>query len=92
MLSHRNLTVNALHRIGPFEWQPDDVFLHAAPMFHLADGAMTFATATLGAHNCFLPAFESEATLRAIEERKVTRALLVPTMINMLVNHPGAEH
>jgi len=91
MLSHRNLTVNALQVIGPFEWQPDDVFLHAAPMFHLADGVMTFATATLGARNCFLPAFEPEATLRAIEERKVTRALLVPTMINMLVNHPGVE-
>ena len=60
-------------------------------MFHLADGVMTFAAATLGAHNCFVPAFEPEATLRAIAERKVTRALLVPTMINMLVNHPGVE-
>jgi long-chain acyl-CoA synthetase len=91
MLSHHNLTSNALHTLAPIGWRQDDVFLHAAPMFHLADGALTFCVATLAGTNCFIEAFEPAATLRAIQEHRVTQALLVPTMINLLVNHPGVR-
>ena len=89
MLSHRNLTLNALHMLGVLDWHREDVFLHAAPMFHLADGAVTFCTSTLGATNCFIEAFEPVATLEAIQKYRVTAGVLVPTMINMIVNHPN---
>jgi long-chain acyl-CoA synthetase len=91
MLSHHNLISNALHMLTPLDWRQNDVFLHSAPMFHLADGTLTFCSATLAASNCFIEAFDPEATLRAIQEHRVTQALLVPTMINMLVSHPEAQ-
>jgi len=88
MLSHRNLTLNSLHMLALVDWHCDDVVLHAAPMFHLADGAVSFCSATLAANNCFIEAFDPTATLAAIEKYRVGAVLLVPTMVNMLVNHP----
>ena len=39
MLSHRNLVANAFHIAVAFGYASDDTYLHAAPMFHLADGS-----------------------------------------------------
>ncbi|MBW2723208.1 MAG: long-chain-fatty-acid--CoA ligase, partial [Deltaproteobacteria bacterium] len=91
MLSHRNLCLNSLHMLSVMDWQREEVILHAAPMFHLADGAISFCGATLAASNCFIEAFEPSATLAAIEKYRASAALLVPTMINLLVNHPKIE-
>ncbi len=92
MLSHRNLTSNALHMLARGGWQQDDVFLHSAPMFHLADGALTFCVETLAGTNCFIRAFDPIATLSAVQQYRVTHALLVPTMVNMMVSHPEARN
>ena len=91
MLSHHNLISNALHVLAPLGWRQDDVFLHAAPMFHLADGVLTFCAAALAGSNCFIETFEPAAMLRAIERHRVTRALLVPTMVILLVAHPESR-
>jgi long-chain acyl-CoA synthetase len=42
----------------------------------------------VGGSHVSVKAFEPLAVLKSIEKYKVTCALLVPTMINMLVNHP----
>ena len=42
----------------------------------------------MAAPNSFLPSFEPEETLRLIQDHKANFLILVPTMINMLVNHP----
>jgi long-chain acyl-CoA synthetase len=57
-------------------------------MFHLADGAANFAITLAGGSHVSVKAFEPLAVLKTIEKYKVTCALLVPTMINMLINHP----
>ena len=88
MLSHRNLTANALHMLSDMEFGKGEKILHAAPMFHLADGALSIAAATAAAASCFIPSFTPEATLAAIERHGVTRTVLVPTMVNMLLHHP----
>jgi len=88
MLSHRNLLLNAL-QFGPVAgFHRDSTYLHAAPMFHLANGAATFATVSAAGSSTVIAAFEPVAAMRAIQERKVSTALLVPTMVNMVVNHP----
>jgi len=88
MLSHDNLLSNALGMIPGLNVTPEDIYLHAAPMFHLADCASTFATTLLGGTHCFIDKFDPEETLKAIVENKITNGLLVPTMINMIINHP----
>jgi len=89
MLSHRNLAVNVLQTLPYIGIEHDDVLLHAAPMFHIADGFFCLIGATLGCINVIVPGFEPELVLRTMQEKEVTAALLVPTMINMTVNYPG---
>jgi long-chain acyl-CoA synthetase len=90
MLTHANLVQNAKHVLVAFQYRDDERYLHAGPMFHLADGASTYAVTWIGATHVIVPAFEAELVARTIENERVTTAMLVPTMINMLVNHPTA--
>jgi long-chain acyl-CoA synthetase len=91
MLTHRNVCANATHWCVLTGIDPERVFLHAAPMFHLADAGFVHSQVMMGAAHCFLAAFEPEAFLKAVEQRRVTDTVLVPTMINMLINHPAVE-
>ena len=88
MLSHRNLLLNALQMGGEAGFGVTAHYLHAAPMFHLANGAATFAITLMAGASTIIPGFEPVATLRSIQDYKIDVALLVPTMINMTVNHP----
>jgi len=88
MLSHRNLTYNVLQARPFIDVDADDVFLHAAPMFHLADGFFIMLGTTMGCTHVVVPAFEPALVLQTIQNEKIKTALLVPTMINMVVNHP----
>jgi len=93
MLTHRNLVHNAKHALISLGYTEDDTYLHAAPMFHLADGASTYALTWVGGRHVIQQAFEPGGWLRLVAQEKVTRALLVPTMITMVLNHPEiGEH
>ncbi|HYM04429.1 MAG TPA: long-chain fatty acid--CoA ligase [Stellaceae bacterium] len=88
MLPHRGLWASAAALVGSVAIRHDSIYLHAAPMFHLADGAMTMATLLAGSSHVMIPAFNPEHVLAAIERHRVSHILLVPTMINMVVSHP----
>jgi long-chain acyl-CoA synthetase len=89
MLTHRNIYSNAVHSLmPPSRLMMEGKWLHSAPMFHLADCGAIPALTLCGTTHCFLPSFDPEATLRAIERYRITNLVLVPTMINMVVNHP----
>jgi long-chain acyl-CoA synthetase len=85
MLSHRNLVMNAANVVPAFGYDADSIYLHAGPMFHLADGASTLAVTVVGGVHVFVPTFDPTDFLATAEREKVTHTLLVPTMINLLV-------
>ena len=88
MLSHRNLVSNARNGQAIAHVQSEPCYLHAAPMFHLADvSALNWMLLGVGAH-AFIRGFTPEAVARAIEKFRVTDVLLVPTMIQMFVDQP----
>jgi acyl-CoA synthetase (AMP-forming)/AMP-acid ligase II len=88
MLSHRNLCVSWLGSAASgYMGRPGARMLHAAPMFHLADLAFWGVTVLLGGSHVILPAFDPVAVATAIEDYQVTDVLLVPTMIQMMVDH-----
>jgi len=87
MLSHGNLYANAAY-ILLTDFPQSSVYLHAAPMFHLADIASVYLCVMRGTAHSFIKAFEPEECLKAIERYKVTSITLVPTMISLIVNHP----
>jgi len=89
ILTHRNLTANALHMGLHARIAPVDRYLHAAPQFHLADGALAYALTWAGGTHVFIPAFDPAATIAALANERCTMVLLVPTMISMVLAHGG---
>lgn len=89
MLSHRNVVTSASNKIILGGFQRDDVWLHAAPMFHQADSWACFTFTALGARHVFLPRFDVDAAVASIERYGVTGFQLVPTMILMMLEVPG---
>jgi long-chain acyl-CoA synthetase len=87
MLSHGNLMVNSLNSLGEGLFQSSAIYLHAAPMFHLANGAAMYSLLLSGGSNVIIPTFTPEAVMSAVQNERVTDVLLVPTMIQMLVDH-----
>lgn len=86
MLTHGNLVHNAMNVITAMGYDRDAVYLHAGPMFHLADMASTFAVTMVAATHCAVPRFDVEEVLQAMQGSRVTHTLLVPTMVNLLVS------
>jgi long-chain acyl-CoA synthetase len=88
MLTHRNLVSNAAMIIPAVGYRYDSVYVHAGPMFHLADGASTFAITMVAGTHVFIPRFDPADMLGEIQRHRVTNALLVPTMINATASFP----
>ena len=86
VLSQLNFLSQASAMQSSLELRSDSVYLHATPLFHLADcgigHAVTFAA---GAHS-FLAQFEADACLRKIRQDGVTEINLVPTMLATLLD------
>ena len=91
MLTHTNLWSSAIALTSIINLQEDHRVLHAAPMFHLADGAMTQGGMLAGATHVFIPMFTPTGTVKAISDKKATHALLVPVMIQMVINDPSIK-
>jgi acyl-CoA synthetase (AMP-forming)/AMP-acid ligase II len=85
LIPHRALWFNGLSLAKLIETSEETKYLHAAPMFHLADGAASLATTAVGGTHVIIPMFTPDGVLTAIGANKITHSLLVPTMIGMLV-------
>ena len=92
MLSQRAIVSNAQHAILTFGFSESDTWLHVAPMFHLADAWACYAVTMAGGVHIFIPGFAPQAALEAIQDHKVTKTIMVPTMINFVVNFAGAKN
>jgi long-chain acyl-CoA synthetase len=88
MLTHTNLVANAMNAVAGMGFTGDTAYIHSGAMFHLADGASTFGVTLSGGRHAFVPRFEPAEVLETIAAARITHAQFVPTMINMLVNHP----
>lgn len=88
MLSHTNLVANAMNVIVAVGYSRDTVYLHAPPMFHLADGCSSFGVTMQGGRHVFTSRFDPAGFLALVARERVTDATLVPTMLNMVLSHP----
>ena len=89
MLSHANIVANATNMLTEVSFNPDSVYMHAAPMFHLADCSATFSLTMSGGTHTFVARFDPVAVLQAIQTLRITNSILVPAMIGMIVNAPA---
>ena len=88
MLSHKNVCIHALSAIAELRLGDHDNWIHAAPLFHLADAWATFAITWVGGKHVLVADFDPPLVLSTIQKEKITITNMVPTMLNMLVNDP----
>ena len=88
MLSHKNVCTHALGTIAEIHLTDRDRWIHVAPLFHLADAWATWALTWVGGTHVLVREFDARVVLETMEREKVTLTNLIPTMLNMMVNHP----
>jgi long-chain acyl-CoA synthetase len=66
-------------------------YLHAAPIFHIADFPSMFAAPAFGASQITIPKFSAQTFSETVEREHVTHTVLVPTMINLLTQFVEAR-
>lgn len=83
-LTHSNIFSN-IHNLNYWlEYRERAVFLHASPIFHIADFPAMFAAPVFGAAQMALPRFDPASFCDAVQAGGVTHTVLVPSMINAL--------
>ena len=87
VVSHRNLENNVFTQALADRSRNTDMNLTATPLYHM--GALFMATTYtyLGCTNVVLAQFDPEQVLGTIERERITVCLLVPTMLNLLLNY-----
>lgn len=87
MLSHDNLLSNARTLVETWRFGPEDVLLHALPIFH-THGLFVACNVSLlaGATMIFQPGFDLDAILRALPQASVLMG--VPTFYTRLLDDP----
>lgn len=85
MLSHANLASNAQVLHDYWHWQPDDVLLHALPIFHVHGLFVALHCALLGGSRViFLPRFDADAMIANLPQATVMMG--VPTFYTRLLD------
>lgn len=91
MLSHRNLYVSSAAMAHAAPFPSDGVILHSAPLFHLGGLSSWIAAGQVGMTQVSVPVFDPLHVLRSVVEHQITHLMLVPTMIQLLLDHPDAD-
>ncbi|OGA02220.1 MAG: hypothetical protein A3H35_14635 [Betaproteobacteria bacterium RIFCSPLOWO2_02_FULL_62_17] len=86
-LTHRNMIASAFDSIIALELGHNDIWLHAAPMFHLVDAWSIWSMPLLGATQVMVH-FTPENMMEVVQKTKPTGVGVPPTLINMMANHP----
>jgi acyl-CoA synthetase (AMP-forming)/AMP-acid ligase II len=91
-LSHQGLGYMRLceHLEPALQWYPDDVMLMVMPNFHLVGTGLSVQALYNGSTVSILPVLDPGRTLQIIERDRPTLCALVPTAIQMLLDHPDA--
>jgi acyl-CoA synthetase (AMP-forming)/AMP-acid ligase II len=88
-LTHANIFSNVHDLNYWLTYREKAVFLHASPMFHIADFPAMFAAPVFGAAQMTLERFDALSFCACVQTRGVTHAVLVPSMINTLCQFEG---
>ena len=91
MVTHANILADIHHFNYWMRYTEGAVYLHAAPLFHIADFPAMFAAPAFGASQVTIPKFSPQTFCETVERERVSHTVLVPTMINLLTQFPEAR-
>src|SRR5713226_2701951 len=91
MVTHGNILADVHNLNYWMRYTEGGVYLHAAPIFHIADFPSMFAAPAFGARQITIPKFSAQTFCETVQRERVTHTVLVPTMINLLTQFPDAK-
>src|SRR6201984_251920 len=91
MVTHGNILADVHNFNYWMRYTEGGIYLHAAPIFHIADFPSMFAAPAFGASQITIPKFSPQTFCETVEREHVTHTVLVPTMINLLTQFPDAR-
>jgi long-chain acyl-CoA synthetase len=91
VLTHANILANVDHVNYWMAYKEGGVYLHAAPIFHIADFPFMFASPAFGACQVTIPKFSPQSFCETVERERVSHTVLVPTMISLLNEFPDLK-
>jgi acyl-CoA synthetase (AMP-forming)/AMP-acid ligase II len=90
MLSHRNMISGALSLAQVCEVDYTDIIGHVAPLTH-GSNFLSHVAWFYGSTQVVYDNFEPEAFLNYLSEDRVSILFLVPTMVNLMIQHPNFD-
>jgi len=91
MVTHGNILADVHNFNYWMRYTEGGIYMHAAPIFHIADFPSMFAAPAFGASQIAIPKFSAQTFCETVEREHVTHSVLVPTMINLLTQFPDAR-
>jgi long-chain acyl-CoA synthetase len=90
MVTHGNILADVHNFNYWMRYTEGGIYLHAAPIFHIADFPSMFAAPAFGASQIAIPKFSPQIFCETVQREHVTHTVLVPTMISLLTQFPEA--
>ena len=97
--SHRQLVLHTLSALGTLSssavqgrFHREDVYMPITPMFHVHAWGIPYIATLMGVKQVYPGKYVPEQLLKLIGTEKVTFSHCVPTILNMLLNDPGAAN
>jgi acyl-CoA synthetase (AMP-forming)/AMP-acid ligase II len=88
MLSHNSFTVYVLDNVTPPDPEIEEKNILTVPLYHVA-GMQAMMSAIYGGRTLVMQRqFEAESWMELVEKEKVSRAMMVPTMLKQLMDNP----
>ncbi|MFC2056368.1 long-chain-fatty-acid--CoA ligase [Chloroflexota bacterium] len=88
MLSHNSFSIYVLENVSPADPVAEEGNILTVPLYHVA-GIQAMMAAIYGGRSLVMERqFEPEEWMGLVETEKVNRAMMVPTMLKQLIDHP----
>ncbi|MBT2304917.1 AMP-binding protein [Variovorax paradoxus] len=89
MLSHANFWTASIARAAELNNAPDSVSLLVAPLFHVAGLGRLVGQLIAGGHCVTMAQFRPAAVIEAIAEHRIGDIIVVPSMLQSLLDDPA---
>ena len=91
MLSHDSFSSYILSNVSPVDPDEEERNILTVPLYHIA-GVQSVMSSIYGGRTLIIQRqFEAKEWMELVERERANRAVMVPTMLKMLMDHPGFQ-
>lgn len=87
-LTHNSFSVYVMENVSPADLEIEETNLLTMPLYHVAGMQAVFAATYGGRTLAMMRQFEVNEWLETVQQEKANRAMLVPTMLKRVIDHP----